>query len=104
VADELSEKFGLRFDILTQALVESTQTGNPFVEHNRLIARLDQLSRKEEWQEKLWADSAHWDLVIIDEAHKLAAHYFGNELKTTKRYEPGQAASAGRSARATSSS
>src|ERR1041384_5073313 len=41
---ELAEKFGLRFDILTHALVESTQTGNPFVEHSLLIARLDQLS------------------------------------------------------------
>jgi SNF2 family DNA or RNA helicase len=28
---ELSEKFGLHFDLLTNALVESTSTGNPFV-------------------------------------------------------------------------
>ena len=45
---ELSEKFGLRFDLLTNALVESTAIGNPFEEHSRLIARLDQLTRKEE--------------------------------------------------------
>jgi superfamily II DNA or RNA helicase len=87
---ELSEKFGLRFDILTQALVESTQTGNPFTEHNLVIARLDQLARKEDWQEKLKADGAHWDLVIVDEAHKMAAHYFGTELKATKRYNLGK--------------
>jgi superfamily II DNA or RNA helicase len=88
---ELSEKFGLRFDILTNALVESTATGNAFVEHNRLIARLDQLSRKEEWQDKLRAEGARWDLVIVDEAHKLAAHYkTGNELETTKRYDLGR--------------
>jgi len=87
---ELSEKFGLRFDLLSHALVDSTQTGNPFVEHNLLIARLDQLSRKEEWQQRLKADGAQWDLVIMDEAHKLSASYFGNELKTTKRYELGK--------------
>ena len=87
---ELAEKFGLRFDILTHALVESTQTGNPFVEHNLLVARLDQLSRKDDWQEKLKAEGGLWDLVIVDEAHKLAAHYFGNELKTTKRYDLGK--------------
>jgi len=87
---ELVEKFGLRFDLLTNALVESTATGNPFVEHNQLIARLDQLSRKEEWHPKLLADAARWDLVIIDEAHKLAAHYFGRELKTTKRFDLGK--------------
>lgn len=84
---ELSEKFGLRFDLLSNALVDSTQTGNAFVEHNLLIARLDQLSRKDEWQERLKASGAQWDLVIMDEAHKLSATYFGNELKTTKRYE-----------------
>ena len=86
---ELSEKFGLRFDLLTNALVESTATGNAFVEHPRLIARLDQLSRKTEWHDKLQAEAARWDLVIIDEAHKLAAHYFGSELKTTRRYDLG---------------
>ena len=87
---ELATKFGLRFDLLSNELCESTATGNPFVEHPRLIARLDQLSRNEQWQEKLKADGARWDLVIIDEAHKLAAHYFGKELKTTKRYELGK--------------
>jgi SNF2 family DNA or RNA helicase len=87
---ELTDKFGLPFEILTNAMVESTQTGNPFRERDLLIARLDQLSRKEDWQEKLKADDAVWDLIIIDEAHKLAAHYFGNELKTTRRYELGK--------------
>ena len=88
---ELSEKFGLRFDLLTNALVESTAKGNAFVEHDLLIARLDQLTRKEEWHDKLRAESARWDLVIIDEAHKMAAHYSsGHELKTTKRFEFGK--------------
>ena len=87
---ELSEKFGLRFELLSNSLVESTANGNPFVEHNHLIARLDQLSRKVEWHEKLQSEHAKWDLVIIDEAHKLAAHYFGNKLETTKRYDLGR--------------
>jgi len=87
---ELTDKFGLPFEILTNAMVESTQTGNPFRERDLLIARLDQLSRKEEWQEKLRADDAMWDLIIVDEAHKLAARYYGNELKGTKRYELGK--------------
>jgi superfamily II DNA or RNA helicase len=87
---ELGLKFGLEFEILTQAMVESTRTGNPFRERNLLIARLDQLSRKEDWQEKLKADDAHWDLVIFDEAHKLSATWWGTELKTTKRYQLGK--------------
>ncbi len=30
--DEMSEKFGLAFDILTRDQIEATVTGNPFVE------------------------------------------------------------------------
>src|SRR5690606_11474470 len=39
--DELSEKFGLSFDILSRDQINSSVTGNPFAEKNRLIARLD---------------------------------------------------------------
>lgn len=87
---ELSEKFGLRFDLLTNALVESTATGNPFVEHNRLIARLDQVARKEEWHDKLRAEGARWDLVIVDEAHKMAVHAIGDKVETTQRFDLGR--------------
>src|SRR5262249_18821801 len=31
-----------------------------------------------------------WDLIVCDEAHKLSATYFGNEVKYTKRYRLGQ--------------
>jgi SNF2 family DNA or RNA helicase len=87
---ELSGKFGLQFNLLSNALAESTQDGNPFRWHPRLICRLDQLSRNEEWQQKIQAGDVHYDLVIVDEAHKMAAHYFGNELKTTRRFNLGK--------------
>jgi superfamily II DNA or RNA helicase len=83
--DELFEKFGLEFRVYSGALEESSTAGNPFDEHNHLIVRLDQMSRNEELQEKLCA--AGWDLVIFDEAHKLAAHFFGSELKKTGRFK-----------------
>src|SRR5712672_4564625 len=37
--EELSEKFGLGFDILTRDQIEASVTGNPFIERNRLIVR-----------------------------------------------------------------
>jgi len=83
--DELFEKFGLEFRVYSGALEESSTAGNPFDEHNHLIVRLDQMSRNEDLQEKLCA--AGWDLVIFDEAHKLAAHFFGSELKKTGRFK-----------------
>lgn len=87
--DELGEKFSLEFDILSRDMVETSRSGNVFEERNRLIARLDMLARNEELQEKL-AASGEWDLIICDEAHRMSASYFGNEVKYTKRYQLGQ--------------
>jgi superfamily II DNA or RNA helicase len=92
--DELFEKFGLEFRIYSPSLEEASPSGNPFDDHHQLIVRLDQISRGEEevanekvpgvLQEKLLA--AGWDLAVFDEAHKLAAHYYGSKLEKTARF------------------
>ncbi|MDD3472329.1 MAG: helicase-related protein [Syntrophaceae bacterium] len=86
--DELDDKFGVSFRIFSWELDQSAKSGNPFDENNMLICRLDQLSRNDDLQGKL--TNSEWDLVIVDEAHKMAAHFFGGELKTTKRYKLGE--------------
>ncbi|MEM3907239.1 MAG: hypothetical protein QXZ17_10330 [Nitrososphaerota archaeon] len=30
---------------------------------------------------------AHWDFVIVDEAHKMAAYEYGGQKKKTERYK-----------------
>ena len=82
--DELRDKFGVDFDLFTRDVLRNTRV-NPFQHFNHLIARLDQLSRAEDIQQLLY--DSEWDLVIFDEAHKLSAHYYGQELKKTGRYE-----------------
>ncbi|MBI3073653.1 MAG: DUF3883 domain-containing protein [Deltaproteobacteria bacterium] len=84
--DELSRRFHLPFDILTNDKLEAARTGNWFVENSLVIARLDKLSRDEDVQAKLKAPDCRWDLVICDEAHKMSATYFASEIKYTKRY------------------
>ena len=86
--DELANRFALRFEVMSRATVEASYTGNPFAEKNLLIARLDQLARAEDLQGRLRA--VEWDLVIVDEAHKMAAHSYGAELKRTKRFTLGE--------------
>ena len=61
--DELLEKFGLTFEILSREKQEQCPSGNYFEEQNQLIARLDQLSRNEDFQEKL--RHSDWDLIIV---------------------------------------
>lgn len=87
--DELGQKFGLEFDILSRDMIETSRSGNAFNDRNRLITRLDVLARNEELQQKL-ISSNEWDLIICDEAHRMSATYFGGDVKFTKRYQLGQ--------------
>jgi SNF2 family DNA or RNA helicase len=86
--DELDSRFHLPFEIMTNDKLEAARTGNWFHENPLVIARLDKLSRDEDVQAKL--EQTDWDLIVCDEAHKLSATYFGNEVKYTKRYRLGQ--------------
>ena len=51
--DELWEKFGLEFRVFSKELELAMPSGNPFDNHDRLIVRLDQMSRNEELRDKL---------------------------------------------------
>ncbi|WP_456445805.1 helicase-related protein [Oceanithermus sp.] len=86
--DELDSKFHLPFEIFSRERVELSRSGNPFLEGPYWIARLDQIARNEDYQEKLAA--VDWDLIVVDEAHKLSATFFGRELKKTQRYRLGE--------------
>lgn len=86
--DELRQKFGLDFVLFNRDLVQQSASGNAFNDHDRLIARLDQLSRSEEYRALL--EASHWDLIVVDEAHKMAAHWSGNKVNPTGRFELGQ--------------
>lgn len=86
--DELYRKFHLHFEILTNDRIESSVTGNVFLETPFCIARLDKLARNDTLQEKL--KITDWDLVVCDEAHKMSATVWGGEIKYTKRFNLGR--------------
>src|SRR5207248_1073588 len=44
--------------------------------------------RNEDVQARL--DQTDWDLIVVDEAHKMSASYFSGEVKETKRYKLGK--------------
>ncbi|WP_283137533.1 helicase-related protein [Rhizohabitans arisaemae] len=78
---ELMEKFDLQFEILARGV--GTQLPP------QLIARMDQLARTDDLRSLV--TRTDWDLIIVDEAHRMSAHWYGGELKTTRRYQLGQA-------------
>lgn len=86
--DELFFKFGLRFDLLTNQLIDANVNLNVFATNPLLIARMDQLSRNEQLQAQL--RETEWDLIVVDEAHRMGAHYFGGKVEKTKRFLLGE--------------
>ncbi|WP_369227312.1 DEAD/DEAH box helicase [Streptomyces sp. R39] len=86
--DELFFKFGLRFDLLTNQLADSQPHLNVFEAHPLLVARMDQLSRNERLKAQL--RDTDWDLIVVDEAHRMGGHYFGGEVEKTKRFQLGE--------------
>ena len=88
VEDELGPKFGLEFRMLTNDAVDSTRSGNPFRDIPLMVASMDKLARDERLQGML--HDVLWDLVVVDEAHKMAAHVNGRKVDYTHRYRLGQ--------------
>ncbi len=86
--DELGEKFGLEFELLSREMVEASRSGNPLAERPLLVARLDMLARNDDLQARL--AQTEWDLVVVDEAHKMSASFQGSEVRETKRYRLGR--------------
>lgn len=50
--DEIPEKFGLSFSLFAREHIEQSRGGNPFDDIDLLIARVDQLARAEDLQDK----------------------------------------------------
>lgn len=86
--DELRLKFGLGFDILAPGTLDVAPGANVFESKHLLIARMDQLARNEYLQEQI--GDSEFDLVVVDEAHRMSASWFSGELKPSKRFQLGR--------------
>ena len=87
--EELHHKFGLEFEIVTKQDLDGIDALNVFERKPLLIARIDQLARRQE-QLGPALRQAEWDLVVVDEAHRMAAHFWGDEIRKTMRYQLGE--------------
>ena len=87
---ELRTLFRLRFRIITG---EDARMGNPFLgaSGNLAIVSLDTLTGERTFNRLGSADTPPYDLVVFDEAHKLAAETVRNRTTKTQRYELAEA-------------
>ncbi len=87
--EELRDKFNLHFDIVTKDDLDAIGSVDVFERKRLLIARVDQIARRREELEA-HLRRAEWDLVVVDEAHRMAAHFWGDEVRKTLRYQLGE--------------
>lgn len=86
---ELKEKFRESFEVIRSDVLRANYGQNPWQEKNQVITSISWVSRIDDAKESLLR--SQWDLVIVDEAHKMAAY---SADKKTLAYKLGEALSA----------
>ena len=85
---ELKEKFRESFEVIRSDVLRANYGQNPWQEKNQVITSISWVSRIDDAKESLLR--SRWDLVIVDEAHKMAAY---SADKKTLAYKLGEALS-----------
>jgi SNF2 family DNA or RNA helicase/HKD family nuclease len=87
---EMREKFDEVFERFTSTRLREWRSTRPAGEtlstrHSRVVVSLDTAKPREDENNSPDFTESHWDLVILDEAHKVEQHGVGEEL--TSRYK-----------------
>ncbi len=82
---EMKEKFRESFEIIRGDILRATYGSNPWQERNQVITSMPWVSVIEDAKESLLR--SHWDLIIVDEAHKMSAY---SPEKKTLAYRLGE--------------
>jgi SNF2 family DNA or RNA helicase len=85
---ELKDKFREQFIVVRSDVLRSNYGTNPWQDINQIITSVSWVSRIDDANESLLR--SHWDLIIVDEAHKMSAY---SEEKKTLAYQLGEALS-----------
>ncbi len=84
---ELSDRFDDKFIVIERGLLDSLYGENVWQRENQVIASID-FAKREEILPSLAA--SHFDLTIVDEAHKMSAYKYGDKTTKTGRYKLGE--------------
>jgi SNF2 family DNA or RNA helicase len=85
VEDELQEKFGLYPRLVNRASFHADPGQFSRYEEGIFVTSIDFLARNEGCLKA--ASQTQWDLVVVDEAHKLSAYEYGAKLEESERYK-----------------
>ncbi|GAB6186474.1 helicase-related protein [Thermopirellula anaerolimosa] len=83
--EELQEKFGLAARLVNRASFEAEPGQFSRYKEGIFVTTIDFLARNEGCLKA--ASETQWDLVVVDEAHKLSAYEYGSNLDESERYK-----------------
>jgi superfamily II DNA or RNA helicase len=84
---EMKERFAESFTIVDRSVMNATWGRNVWWEQPQVITSMD-FAKQDEVMATL--GEADWDLVVVDEAHKMAAYRYGEKTSKTERYRFGE--------------
>lgn len=84
---ELKERFEETFVVITREYMDSHYAENVWKKESQMIASID-FAKRDEIIQSLAA--AEFDLVVVDEAHKMSAYQYGDKIQKTGRYGLGK--------------
>ena len=84
---ELKEKFQEPAALIDRSVLNAHYGENPWQRESQVITSID-FAKREEILPSI--GSVDWDLIIVDEAHKMAAYRYGDKLSKTERYKLGE--------------
>ena len=85
---EMKDKFREQFEIIKGDILRANYGSNPWQERNQVVTSISWVSRIEDAKESLLR--SQWDLIIVDEAHKMSAY---SSDKKTLAYQLGESLS-----------
>ncbi len=84
---EMKERFAEAFTVVDRAVMNATWGRNIWQEEPQIITSMD-FAKQDDVMVAL--AETHWDLAIVDEAHKMAAYRYGEKTDKTERYRFGE--------------
>lgn len=87
---ELSDRFEEKFVRIDREILDALYGENVWMRENQIITSIDFAKREEVIP---FISAAHFDLIVVDEAHKMSAYHYGDKTERTERYKLGEALS-----------
>lgn len=84
---EMKERFGETFTVVDRSVMNAAWGRNVWQEQPQVITSMD-FAKQDDVMATL--AEVRWDLVVVDEAHKMAAYLYGEKTSRTERYRLGE--------------